>query len=70
MSDHSEQKSTKLSTVNPGVLGGLVLLSMPFIPILAVMGLFTALDVITETTKDTEDTQEEPGEEDINGKMD
>lgn len=69
MSDHSEQKSTELSTVNPGVLGGLILLSIPIVPILTIMGLFQALDKLTENT---DKIKEDDGakEEDKNGKMD
>jgi len=69
MSDHLEQKSTELSTTNPIMIGGLVLLSIPFIPILAVVGVFQALDTITESLNNKRLT-EPTGKEDKNGQMD
>lgn len=65
MSEPSKQKSTELSTVDPGMLGGLVLLSIPFIPILIAVGLFNALDLVTEDIK-VQKKLNDSGKEDMN----
>lgn len=68
MSDHSKLKSTESSTVSPGTFGGLVLLALPLIPIFALMGVFQALDTITENDEEQKQLPD-PGSEDTNDKM-
>ena len=66
MSEPSKQKSTESSMINPGTIGGLLLLSLPLIPILALVGLAQALDFITEDKEPSKN----PGKEETNDKMD